>query len=116
MIMQGGAMPQSQSGPVTRIIVPSGMLGAGVEPEHIAYGIAQGAHAIALDAGSTDSGPSYLARGVSKMNRESIKRDLQVLLDLAHKAGIPVLVGSCGTCGTDSGVDWTRDIAVEVAQ
>ena len=36
-----------------------------------------GAQAIAGDSGSTDSGPSYLARGVSKINRESIKRDLE---------------------------------------
>ncbi|MEA1652184.1 acyclic terpene utilization AtuA family protein [Nitrospirillum sp. BR 11164] len=101
---------------VTKVIVPSGMLGAGVKREHIAYGLAQGAHAIAVDAGSTDSGPSYLARGVSKMNRESIKQDLLILLQMANEAGIPVLVGTCGTCGADSSVDWTRDIAIEAAR
>jgi hypothetical protein len=100
----------------TRVIVPTGMLGGGVRRDHIRYGVACGAHAIAADSGSTDSGPSYLARGVSKMNRESIKRDLEVLMDEAHKARIPILIGSCGTSGTDSGVDWTRDIAVEVAR
>jgi hypothetical protein len=98
-----------------RVIVPTGMLGAGVLREHVQYGIQCGAHAIATDSGSTDSGPSYLARGVSKMNREGIKRDLEILMDEAHKAGIPLLIGTCGTSGTDSGVDWTRDIAVEVA-
>jgi hypothetical protein len=98
------------------VVVPTGMLGAGVKREHIRYGIANGAHAIAADSGSTDSGPSYLARGVSKMNRESIKRDLEILMDEAFKAKIPLLIGSCGTSGTDSGVDWTRDIAVEVAR
>jgi hypothetical protein len=34
----------------------------------------------------------------------------------ACKAGIPILVGTCGTSGTDAGVDWTRDIAIEVAR
>src|ERR1700736_3475888 len=97
------------------VLVPTGMLGAGVRREHIRYGIAAGAHAIATDSGSTDSGPSYLARGVSKMNREAIERDLSILMDEAFKAKIPLLIGTCGTSGTDSGVDWTRDIAIEVA-
>ncbi len=97
------------------VLVPVGMLGGGVTREQVRYGIDQGAHAIAVDAGSTDSGPAYLARGVSKMNREAVKRDLEILIAEAHHARIPLLIGSCGTSGTDSGVDWTRDIAVEVA-
>jgi Acyclic terpene utilisation family protein AtuA len=99
-----------------KIIVPTGMLGGGVRRDHVRYGIARGAHAIAADSGSTDSGPSYLARGVSKTNRESVKNDLEVLMGEANKAGIPLLVGTCGTSGTDAGVDWTRDIAIEVAE
>ena len=47
-----------------RVLVPSGMLGAGIQRAHVRRGIALGAHAIAVDAGSTDSGPSYLARWV----------------------------------------------------
>ena len=85
------------------VLVPTGMLGAGVQRKHIRYGIAAGAHAIAADSGSTDSGPSYLARGVSKMNRESIKRDLDILMDEAFRAKIPLLIGTCGTSGTDPG-------------
>ena len=100
----------------TIVIVPTGMLGAGVDREQIRRGIALGAHAIATDAGSTDSGPSYLARSVSKMDRESIKRDLEILIAEAQQAAIPLLVGTCGTSGTDGGVDWTREIAVEVAR
>ena len=99
-----------------KVIVPTGMLGGGVSRKQVQYGIACGAHAIAADSGSTDSGPSYLARGVSKMNRESLKRDLEILMDEAFKAKIPLLVGTCGTCGTDAGVDWTRDITIEVAR
>jgi hypothetical protein len=98
-----------------KVLVPTGMLGAGINRAEVDYGIARGAHAIALDAGSTDSGPSYLARAVSKMNREAIKRDLEVLMPAAAAAGIPILIGTCGTCGADASVDWTRDIAVEVA-
>src|SRR5258708_4990582 len=114
---QAGNLTQADRTPgdVT-LLVPTGMLGAGIQREHIRYGIAAGAHVIAADSGSTDSGPAYLARGVSKMNRESIKRDLEILMDEAFRAKIPILIGTCGTSGTDSGVDWTRDIAVEVAR
>jgi hypothetical protein len=97
------------------VMVPSGMLGSGIALEHVQRGIAQGADVIALDSGSTDSGPAYLARAVSKSSRESIRNDLQILIEQAHSAGIPLLIGSCGTSGTDTGVDWTADIASEVA-
>jgi hypothetical protein len=30
--------------------------------------------------------------------------------------GVPLLIGSCGTSGTDSGVDWTADICAEIAR
>src|SRR5882757_7758179 len=97
------------------VLVPTGMLGGGFKRENMQYGISRGAHAIAVDSGSTDSGPAYLARAVSKMSRDAVKRDLQVLMAEAHRANIPLLVGSCGTGGTDAGVDWTLDIALEVA-
>jgi hypothetical protein len=100
----------------TTILVPTGALGAGVSRTQVERGIALGVHAIACDAGSTDSGPSYLARGVSKYSRESIRHDLAILMPAASKAGIPLIIGSCGTAGTDQGVDWTRDIAVEIAR
>jgi hypothetical protein len=34
----------------------------------------------------------------------------------ANEANIPLLVGSCGTCGVDATVDWTRDIVADVAK
>ena len=98
-----------------KIIVPCGSLGAGVREEELAYGLAQGAHAIATDAGSTDSGAAYLALGISKNNRGSVKRDLKLLMQAAHEAKIPLIVGTCGQAGGDKNVDWTRDIAIEVA-
>ena len=100
----------------TTILVPAGALGAAVDAAHVARGIAMGVDAIACDAGSTDSGPSYLARGVSKLSRDSIRHDLNILIPAAYHAGVPLIIGSCGTAGTDSGVDWTRDIAIEIAQ
>ena len=100
----------------TKVLVPAGALGSGMLIEHVRYGVERGAQAIACDAGSTDSGPAYLARGVSKHVRESVKRDLQVMMQVAREARIPILVGSCATAGTDAGVDWTCDIVMEVAK
>jgi hypothetical protein len=101
-------------GPV-RIFVPTGSLGAGTREGEIRYAIARGAHAIATDAGSTDSGAAYLALGISKNNRGSVKRDLTLLMRAAAEARIPLIVGSCGQAGGDANVDWTKEIALEVA-
>jgi hypothetical protein len=98
------------------VMVATGSLGNGLRAEHVERGLAEGAQAIACDAGSTDSGPSYLARGVSKWNREAIKRDLEILMLAREKANIPLLIGSCGTSGCDDAVNWTRDIALELCK
>ncbi|WP_198168400.1 acyclic terpene utilization AtuA family protein [Herbidospora yilanensis] len=93
-----------------RILVPSGMLGAGFPPETIDRGLALGADVIAVDGGSTDSGPHYLGSGTAKTSAAAVARDLRHLLRAAAEAGIPLIVGSCGTSGTDSGVDWVAGI------
>ena len=98
------------------VIVPVGALGAGVRASDVAAGLAMGADAIACDAGSTDSGPAYLATGKSKYARDSVKADLAILMQAQADAGIPLLIGSCGTSGCDAALDWTRDIAVEIAR
>jgi len=103
------------SGPI-KIIVPCGSLGAGVVEEEVRRGVSLGAQAIATDAGSTDSGAAYLALGMSKNNRGSVKRDLTILMKAGAEAGIPVIVGTSGQAGGDLNVDWTRDIAVEIAR
>jgi len=98
-----------------KVLVPAGVLGAGVRAEEVEAGLAAGAHAIALDAGSTDSGPAYLGTGKSKYSRAAVKRDLSILMVARAKAGIPLLVGSCGTSGCDEAVDWTLEIVLEIA-
>lgn len=99
-----------------RVLVPSGVLGAGCPDEAIERGMAMRPDCIAVDGGSTDSGPYYLGTGKSKMTRGATKRDLRQLMLARHPAGIPLLVGSCGTSGTDSGVDWMADIVSEIAR
>ncbi|MEM5518304.1 acyclic terpene utilization AtuA family protein [Henriciella sp. AS95] len=108
-------MTDNQILPV-KILVPCGSLGAGVREEEVDYGLAQGAQAIASDAGSTDSGAAYLATGKSKNSRGAVKRDLTILMKAHEKAGIPVIIGTSGQAGGDLNVDWTRDILLEVVE
>jgi hypothetical protein len=98
------------------VIVPVGAMGGGIRAEHVQRGLDLGAHAIACDAGSTDSGPAYLATGKSKYSRDSVKADLAILMRAQAAAGIPLLIGSCGTSGCDMALDWMVDIAREIAR
>lgn len=98
------------------VIVPTGALGTGVRESDLVTGIARGAHAIACDAGSTDSGPAYLATGRAKYSRDAVKADLTLLMRAQAAGRIPLLIGSCGTSGCDMALDWTRDIVLEIAR
>ena len=100
----------------TRVLVPIGALGLGIDEGDVERGIAAGADVIACDAGSTDSGPAYLATGISKYSRAAIKTDLRILIRARHAAAIPLLIGSCGTSGCDKALDWTLDIVLEIAR
>src|SRR3982074_3164261 len=98
------------------VIFPTGMLGGGFAREMVHAGIEMGATAIAVDGGSTDSGPYYLGSSTAKTTAAAVERDLRVLLLGARRASIPLLVGSCGTSGTDSGVDWVAEMAHRIAK
>ncbi|MFJ4471662.1 acyclic terpene utilization AtuA family protein [Streptomyces sp. NPDC089424] len=97
-----------------RVLAPTGMLGAGFPEATVERGLRLGADVISVDAGSTDSGPYYLGASRPKTTRAAVARDLRILLKAAAGAGIPLIVGSCGTSGTDSGVDWIADIVAGI--
>ncbi|MFJ8148690.1 acyclic terpene utilization AtuA family protein [Streptomyces sp. NPDC096048] len=97
-----------------KVLSPTGMLGAGFPEATIARGVELGADVISVDGGSTDSGPHYLGASQPKTTRAAVARDLRVLLKAAAGAQIPVIVGSCGTSGTDSGVDWVAGIVADI--
>lgn len=99
-----------------RVLVPAGMLGAGFTVDSIHRGIALGADVIAIDGGSTDSGPAYLATASAKMPTEAVAADLRTMLTASAAAHIPVIVGSAGTGGTDTGVDWVAGIVDDIAR
>jgi hypothetical protein len=50
------------------------------------------------------------------MTRKAIKHDLRQLMRARDELGVPLLIGSCGTSGTDAGVDWTAEICAEIAR
>ena len=99
---------------MTRILIPSGALGLGYDQAALDRGVAMSPDLIAIDGGSTDSGPSYLGRGVSKYSRESTKVEWAGLIRAREAAGCPLVIGTAGTCGTDSTVDWLVDITREI--
>ncbi|MDB5664696.1 acyclic terpene utilization AtuA family protein [Cypionkella sp.] len=100
---------------MTRVLIPTGALGLGYDRAALALGIAGRPDIIAVDGGSTDSGPSYLGRGVSKYSRASTKAEWRELMQARATAGVPLVIGTAGTCGADSAVEWLLDITREIA-
>lgn len=100
---------------MTRVLVPAGALGLGYDRAALERGVANQPDIIAIDGGSTDSGPSYLGRGVSKYSRASTKVEWRELMQARAKAGVPLVIGTAGTCGADAAVDWLFDITREIA-
>jgi len=103
-----------------RVLVPSGVLGLGFDADALARGVAMQPDIICIDGGSTDSGPFYLGSGTSKYARAACRSEWRQLMLARHEANVPLVIGSCGTCGTNAAVDWmlaiTRDIALELGQ
>ena len=99
----------------TRVLVPSGVLGLGFDPDALARGVAANPDIIAIDGGSTDSGPFYLGTGTSKYSRSVCRDEWRQLLEARATAGVPLVIGSCGTCGTAETVDWMFGITCELA-
>ncbi|MFQ5622608.1 MAG: acyclic terpene utilization AtuA family protein [Paracoccaceae bacterium] len=99
----------------TRVLVPSGVLGLGFSREALQSGLGAEPDIICIDGGSTDSGPFYLGTGTSKYSRAATKSEWRDLMAARQEAGVPLVIGSCGTCGTDAAVDWMMEITAELA-
>ena len=100
---------------MTRILIPNGALGLGFDKAALARGVARKPDLIAVDGGSTDSGPHYLGTGTSKYSRGSVKTEWKELIEARAQAAVPLVIGTAGTCGADSAVDWLVDITREIA-
>ena len=100
---------------ITKILIPSGALGLGYDRDALMRGIERKPDLIAIDGGSTDSGPHYLGTGTSKYSRSSIKSEWRELMQARAMADVPLIIGTAGTCGADDAVDWLLDITKEIA-
>lgn len=100
---------------MVKVLIPSGALGLGYDRAALARGIAAKPDIIAIDGGSTDSGPHYLGTGTSKYSRNSTKAEWAELMEARAQAGVPLIIGTAGTCGADTAVDWLVEITREIA-
>jgi hypothetical protein len=102
--------------PETKILIPAGALGIPYDQKALLRGLEHAPDLIAIDGGSTDSGPYYLGTGTSKYSRTSTRADWADLMAARAEAGVPLLIGTAGTSGADSAVDWMLDITLEIAR
>lgn len=100
---------------MTKVLIPSGALGLGFDRAALANGVATKPDLIAIDGGSTDSGPHYLGTGTSKYARGSVKAEWADIMAARAEAGVPLVIGTAGTSGADDAVDWLLDITREIA-
>ncbi|MGV8962801.1 MAG: acyclic terpene utilization AtuA family protein [Candidatus Saccharimonadaceae bacterium] len=99
-----------------RILSPTAILGYGFPMESFVEGMKRKPHVIAVDAGSTDPGPYYLGAGKSFTDRNSVKRDLEIMIPAALEANIPVIIGTAGGSGGRPHVEFNLDIIKEIAK
>ena len=100
----------------TRVLIPSGALGLGFDEAALARGVEARPDIICIDGGSTDSGPYYLGTGTSKYSRASTLSEWRRLMKARARAGVPLVIGTAGTCGTDATVDWMAAITKDAAE
>lgn len=103
-----------------KVLTPTGAIGTGFPRAAFDQALLERPDVIAMDAGSTDSGPHYLGTGTTKASASILRAELRVFMQARAQLGIPLIIGSCGTCGSDAGVDLMRglceDIAAELGQ
>ena len=81
--------------PIAKVLVPAGALGIPYDHAALDAGLLEIPDLIAIDGGSTDSGPFYLGTGTSKYSRSATKTDWAKLMAARAKADVPLIIGSC---------------------
>lgn len=101
---------------MTRVLIPAGALGISFDRGALLAGARNKPDILAIDGGSTDSGPAYLGKGVSKYSAAATKADWAELLAAREIAGAPLVIGTAGTCGADATVDWLLELTRQIAE
>jgi hypothetical protein len=99
-----------------RYIAAIGALGAGVDGASLLAALDYDPQFIAADAGTTDAGAFALGSGATAFSRAAVKRDLSMMLRAGLRARVPVIIGSAGTAGLDTHVDWTLEVIEDIAR
>jgi hypothetical protein len=100
-----------------RLLSTSAILGYGFPEASLRAGMERRPHMIGVDGGSVDPGPHYLGAGKPFCSPIAIRRDLRLMLNAAVRAGIPLVIGTCGGAGGAPHLElvaaMTREIALE---
>jgi hypothetical protein len=99
-----------------RVLSATGILGSGFREETLRRAMDLRPDFIGADSGSTDPGPHYLGSGDTLFSDAAYRRDLRLMLLAGRSAGIPVIIGSACTSGSDQHVDRLAGIARDIAR
>jgi len=99
-----------------RLLSTSAILGYGFPEASLKAGLDRQPHVIGVDGGSVDPGPHYLGSGKPFCSAIAIRRDLRLMLNAAVRAGIPVVIGTCGGAGGAPHLALVATMAREIAR
>ena len=99
-----------------KVLVPTAMLGYGFPLKWFKEGMKRNPDIIAVDSGSTDSGPHKLGLGEMTCTREAYYKDISNIMEAAQEKKIPVYISSAGGDGTNIHVDLFLDIVKSIAR
>ena len=93
----------------------TGSLGCGFQEASLDRGVDRGPAFIGSDSGSTDGGPYYLGSDAWIWADAAYERDLRLGLAGARRAGVPLIIGSCGGGGGDLAVTGYLELVDRIA-
>jgi Acyclic terpene utilisation family protein AtuA len=99
-----------------RLLSTTAILGYGFPEASLNAGMDRQPHVIGVDGGSVDPGPHYLGAGKPFCSPIAIRRDLRLMLNAAVRAGIPLVIGTCGGAGGAPHLDLVATMAREIAR
>ncbi|HEX5495466.1 MAG TPA: acyclic terpene utilization AtuA family protein [Mycobacteriales bacterium] len=96
------------------VVAATGQVGTGFLEESLTTA-ARSADVIGCDGGSSDPGPYYLGSGEAQASPDALERDLELMLEAAIRADVPLVIGSAGTAGGAPHLDLVRGLVTSIA-